>query len=128
MKLNTGLSYSPPMDALYIEKWNGKFDTARGKQKYPVFSLWRWHPEKQQINRIAEWVFYPWGGEWEDDGKAWKNAKIIDGRLHKIGLKHAYPLHIAKTLLCKEQQDALNFLLKYPERGWANYQMFISNA
>ena len=116
------------MDNLYIEKWSGTCETSGGKERFKAHSLWRYSPENHQITRLAEWIFFPWGGEWEDTTQAIKAAKIEDGELHKIAVKHSRPLEPVATpkLLSPAQLEGLKFLLAYPKRGWANHQKFLA--
>jgi len=115
------------MDNLYIEKWTGPFNTSGGTDKFPAHSLWRYSPESHQITRLAQWVFFPWGGEWEKMNDSIKPAKIVSGEVYKIAQKHSHPLAPVATpkLLSPEQLEGLEFLLQYPERGWANYRKFL---
>ena len=112
------------MDNLYIEKWHGKFDIKSGKTRCLVYSVWQHHSDKKQVKRISQWVFYPWGGHWEDCLPSVKDATKVDDIVYKCGDKHWYPLKAAEGLLTEEQQEELQFLLAYPERGWANYMKF----
>jgi len=111
------------MDDLYVEKWPEAFKTAKGTMKFQVQSLWRFDPDTKQITRIARWIWFPWGGTWEDATKSIKPARMVDGKLHKIAQKHSHILQPAKTLklLTAEQLKELDFLVKYPERGFLNH-------
>jgi hypothetical protein len=114
------------MDELYIEKWSGSFETSAGPKKFPVKSLWKFNRETNQIDRIAQWISFPWGGEWESVSSSIKPARMVDGKLHKIAQKHSHVLESVKAskILTTDQYECLDFLVKFPERGFLNYQKY----
>lgn len=114
------------MNTLYLEKWQGMFQTARGKEKFPVLSVWQHNLEEKKLIRLAEWIDFPWGGCWEDVLPSEKEAILKHGKVCKKGWKHSYALDPVSetTLLSKEQLRELSFLVQYPERGWANWEKF----
>lgn len=116
------------MDTLYLEKWNGTFETSRGKEKFPVLSLWKLTDTK--LVRLAEWIEFPWGGAWEDVSYSEKGAVLKNGKVCKMGWKHSYPLQPVKEAkqLSQEQLNGLAFIAQYPERGWTNWKKFTSSS
>jgi hypothetical protein len=114
------------MDDLYVEKWPISFNVSGGQKKFPVLFVWRFNQDTNQITRIAQWPSFPWGGNWEDISKSIKPARMIEGKLHKIAQKHTHVLAPVKTtkILSNEQKEELDFLVKYPERGFHNYRQW----
>ena len=111
------------MDKLYVEKWPIAFTIPSGTKKFPVYYIWNFNEDTNQITRLAQWVSFPWGGTWEDISHSVKQARMVDGKLHKIAQKHTHILDPVKSskILSKEQKEELDFLVKYPERGYHNY-------
>jgi len=118
------------MDNLYVEKWPIAFKTQAGTKKFPVHSVWRFNQDTNQITRIAQWVSFPWGGTWEDLSHSIKPARMVDGKLHKIANKHTHILDPVKSAssLTKEQKVELDFLVRYPERGFHNHKKWLGLA
>lgn len=116
------------MNTLYLEKWQGTFQTSRGKEKFPVLSVWQYNKETKKIVRLAEWIYFPWGGTWEDVMPSEKDVEFKKNKLCKKGWKHSYPLEPVSESKClsAEQLEGLSFLVQYPERGWANWKKFKS--
>jgi hypothetical protein len=112
------------MDSLYVEKWPIAYKTLTGTSKFPEYSVWKFNQDTNQITRMTRWVSFPWGGTWEDVSQAIKSARMIEGKLHKIAHKHSHILDPVRTskILSKEQKEELDFLVKFPERGFHNYK------
>ncbi len=115
------------MDNLYVERWPISFKKISQHMKFNVYTVWAFIPETNQLKRLAQWVAFPWGGVWEDTPESIKPGRMVEGKLHKIAPKHTHILEPAKTtkLLSKDQKESLDFLVKFPERGFHNHKMWL---
>lgn len=115
------------MDTLYVERWPISFKKVSHQMKFNVYTVWAFIPETNQLKRLSQWVAFPWGGVWEDTPESIKPARMVEGKLHKIAPKHTHILEPVQTtkLLSKDQKESLDFLVKFPERGFHNHKKWL---